>query len=51
MNIWTKLFILALNNLKFGKLKLSINTDHHLISGKLPGPYADLIIENRIDRN
>ena len=47
MNIWTKLFILALNNLKYGKLKLSINTDHHLISGKLPGPNADLIIENK----
>ena len=46
MNIWTKLFILALNNLKYGKLKLSINIDHHLISGKLPGPNADLIIEN-----
>ena len=47
MNIWTKLFILALNNLKYGKLKLSIDENHHLISGKLSGPNADLKIENK----
>jgi len=47
MNIWTKLFILALNNLKYGKLKLSIDEKHHLISGKLSGPNADLKIENK----
>ncbi len=48
MNIWTKLFILALNNLKYGKLKLSINTNHHLISGKLSGPNADLKLKIKI---
>ena len=37
-----------LKDLKYGKLKLSINTDHHLISGELPGPNADLIIEKII---
>ena len=47
MNIWTKLFILALNNLKYGKLKLSIDENHYLISGKLSGPNADLEIENK----
>ena len=47
MNIWTKFFILALNNLKYGKLKLSIEEDHYLISGKLSGPNADLKIENK----
>ena len=47
MNIWTKLFILALNNLKYGKLKLSIDEKLHLISGKLVGPNADSKIENK----
>ena len=47
MNIWTKLFILALNNLKYGKLKLSIDEKHHLITGNLSGPNADLKIENK----
>ncbi len=47
MNIWTKIFILALNNLKYGKLKLSINGNHHFISGKLSGPSANLKIENK----
>ena len=47
MNIWTKLFILALNNLKYGKLKLSINEKHYLISGELSGPNADLKIDNK----
>ncbi len=47
MNIWTKLFILALNNLKYGKLKLSIDEKHYLISGKLSGPNADLKIDNK----
>ena len=46
MNIWIKIFIVALNNLKYGKIKLSINGNHHLISGKLSGPNADLKIEN-----
>ncbi len=46
MNIWTKIFISALSNLKHGKLKLSINGNHHLISGKFPGPNANLIIED-----
>ena len=46
MNIWTKIFIVALNNLKYGKIKLSIDGNHHLISGKLSGPNADLKIEN-----
>ena len=47
MNMWTKLFILVLNNLKYGKLKLSIDENHYLISGKLSGPNADLKIENK----
>ena len=47
MNMWTKIFILALNNLKHGKLKLSINGNHHFISGKLPGPNANLKIEDK----
>ena len=47
MSIWTKLFILALNNLKYGKLKLSIDRNQHLISGNLSGPNADLKIENK----
>ena len=46
MNIWIKIFILALNNLKYGKLKLSIDGNHHFISGKFSGPNADLRIEN-----
>ena len=45
MNIWTKIFISALSNLKHGKLKLSINGNHHFISGKFPGPNADFKIE------
>ena len=45
--MWTKIFILALSNLKHGKLKLSINGDHHFISGKFPGPNANLKIENK----
>ena len=47
MNIWTKILILALNNLKYGKLKLSIDGSHHLISGNLSGPNADLKIKNK----
>ncbi len=47
MNIWTKLFILALDNLKYGKLKLSIDENHYLISGKFSGPNADLKIKNK----
>ncbi len=47
MNMWTKFFILTLNNLKYGKLKLSINENYYLISGKLSGPNADLKIENK----
>ena len=47
MNIWIKLFIFALNNLKYGKLKLSIDEKRHLISGNLPGPNADLKIKNK----
>ena len=47
MNIWTKIFISALSNLKHGKLKLSINGNHHLISGKFPGPKAYLKIEDK----
>ncbi len=46
MNIWIKIFILALNNLKYGKLKLSIDGNHHFISGEFSGPNADLRIEN-----
>ena len=45
--MWTKIFILALSNLKHGKLKLSINGNHHLISGKFPGPNANLKIEDK----
>ncbi len=47
MNIWIKFFILALNNLKYGKLKLSIDGNHHLIFGNSPGPNADLKIKNK----
>ena len=47
MNIWIKIFILALNNLKYGKLKLSIDGNHHFISGEFSGPNADLKIENK----
>ena len=47
MNMWTKIFILALSNLKHGKLKLSINENHHFISGKFPGPTANLKIEDK----
>ena len=47
MNIWIKIFILALSNLKYGKLKLSINGNHHLFSGKSKGPTADLKIEDK----
>ncbi len=46
MNMWTKIFLLALSNLKYGKLKLSIDGNHHFISGKLSGPSANLKIEN-----
>ena len=45
--MWTKIFLLALSNLKYGKLKLSIDGNHHLISGKLSGPDANLKIENK----
>ena len=45
--MWTKLFILVLNNLKYGNLKLSIDENHYLISGKLSGPNANLKIENK----
>ena len=45
--MWTKIFILALSNLKHGKLKLSINENHHFISGKFPGPTANLKIEDK----
>ena len=47
MNMWTKIFILALSNLKHGKLKLSIDGNHHFISGKFPGPNANLKIEDK----
>ena len=47
MNIWTKFFILALNNLKYGNLKLLIDGNHHSISGNLSGPNADLKIKNK----
>ena len=47
MNIWTKIFISALSNLKHGKLKLSIDGNHHLITGKFPGPNANLKIEDK----
>ena len=47
MNIWIKFFILALNNLKYGKLRLSIDGNYHLFSGNLSGPNADLKIENK----
>ena len=43
--MWTKIFLLALSNLKYGKLKLSIDGNHHFISGKLSGPSVDLKIE------
>ena len=43
--MWTKIFLLVLSNLKYGKLKLSIDGNHHFISGKLSGPSADLKIE------
>ena len=46
MNMWTKIFILTLSNLKNGKLKLSIDGNHHFISGKFPGPNANLKIED-----
>ncbi len=46
MNIWTKIFVLALNNLKYGKLKLSIDGNNYLIFGNLLGPNANLDIEN-----
>ena len=45
--MWTKIFLLALSNLKYGKLKLSIDGNHHFISGKLSGPSANLKIENK----
>ncbi len=45
--MWTKILILTLNNLKYGKLKLSIDGKNHFISGKLPGPNANLKIENK----
>ncbi len=45
--MWTKIFVLALNNLKYGKLKLSIDGDHYFISGKFPGINANLKIENK----
>ena len=44
--MWTKIFILALNNLKYGKLKVSIDGKHYFISGKLSGPNANLKIKN-----
>ncbi len=44
--MWTKIFLLALSNLKYGKLKLSIGGNNHFISGKLSGPSANLKIEN-----
>ena len=47
MNMWTKIFILALSKLKYGKLKLSIYGNHHFISGKFPGPNANLKIEDK----
>ena len=47
MNIWIKIFILALNNLKYGKLQLSVDENHHFISGEYTGPNADLKIENK----
>ena len=47
MNMWTKIFILSLSNLKHGKLKLSIDGNHHFISGKFPGPNANLKIEDK----
>ncbi len=47
MNIWIKIFILSLNNLKYGRLKLSIDGNHHFISGEFSGPSADLKIENK----
>lgn len=45
--MWTKIFLIALSNLKYGNLKLSIDGDFHSISGKFSGPDADLIIENK----
>ncbi len=45
--MWTKIFILSLSNLKHGKLKLSIDGNHHFISGKFPGPNANLKIEGK----
>ncbi len=45
--MWTKIFILAVSNLKYGKLKLSIDGNHHCISGKFPGPNANLKIEDK----
>ena len=45
--MWTKTFILALSNLTHGKLKLSINGNLHFISGKFPGPNANLKIEDK----
>jgi len=36
-----------LNNLKFGNLKLSIDGNNYFISGKFPGPKADLKIESK----
>ena len=45
--MWTKIFVLALKNLKYGKLKLSIDGNQHLINGNLSGPNADLKIENK----
>ena len=45
--MWTKIFILALSNLKHGKLKLSIDENHHFITGKFPGPTANLKIEDK----
>ena len=47
MNMWTKIFILSLSNLKHGKLKLSIDGNHHFISGNFPGPNANLKIEDK----
>jgi len=47
MNIWTKIFVLALNNLKYGNLKLSIDGNNYFISGKFSGPKADLKIESK----
>ena len=44
--MWSKIFILALKKLKYGKLKLSIDGNNYLISGKVSGPNANLKIES-----